>query len=218
MGHIVHLRKQFNQHLIIIMLIERRKKPLFTLLDLNGSAFEQTWIPFTQGYFAPNLVEIGPAVLKMKFLNFRQCIFAFSLLPPPLSVENCGPYLWTNLNLFTQGCIVPSLVEIGPVILEKIFLSPLPKDALDKFGRNWLNGSGEEDENVKSLQQRQQQRRLTTDKFWSEKLTWPFRSGKLKKIQSWYLSHLNRRLLIVFSFDFTKSVTCDKISGRFRVL
>ena len=39
-----------------------------------------------------------------------------------------------------------------------------------KFGWNWPSGSGEEDENVKSL--RQQQRRRRTDKFWSEKLTW----------------------------------------------
>ena len=32
--------------MIIIMLIESRKKPLFTLLELSGSSFEQTWIPF----------------------------------------------------------------------------------------------------------------------------------------------------------------------------
>ena len=43
-----------------------------------------------------------------------------------------------------------------------------------KFGWNWSSGSGEEVENVKSLQQqqqRQQQGRWTMDKFWSEKLT-----------------------------------------------
>ena len=49
-------------------------------------------------------------------------------------------------------------------------------------GGNWSSGSWEEDEHVKSLrqrkrqrwQQRQRQRRpgRTTDKFWSEKLTW----------------------------------------------
>ena len=51
-----------------------------------------------------------------------------------------------------------------------------------KFGGNWPSGSGEEDENVKSLRQRQrrgQRRRRTTDKFWSEKLTWAFGSGEL---------------------------------------
>ena len=54
-----------------------------------------------------------------------------------------------------------------------------------KFGWNWPNGSGE-DENVKILQQqrRNRQRRLrrrTTYKFWSEELTWAFGSDELKK-------------------------------------
>ena len=51
-----------------------------------------------------------------------------------------------------------------------------------KFGWNWLSGSGEEDENVKSLRQQQRGRRqpLTTDKFWSEKFTLVFSSGELK--------------------------------------
>ena len=44
-----------------------------------------------------------------------------------------------------------------------------------KFGWNWPNGSGKEEENVKSLQQR----RRTTEKLWSEKLTWAFGSGEL---------------------------------------
>ena len=41
-----------------------------------------------------------------------------------------------------------------------------------KFGWNWSSGSGEEDENVKSLrrQQQRQQRWWTTDKFWSENI------------------------------------------------
>ena len=56
-----------------------------------------------------------------------------------------------------------------------------------KFGWNWPSGSGEEDENVKSLRQRQrQQRRRTTDKFWSEKLTWAFGSGELKMNLQWF--------------------------------
>ena len=69
---------------------------------------------------------------------------------------------------------MPSLVEIGPVVLEKIFrscqiifiisqLSPLWEGCGPsfektwiplsvKFGCNWPSGSGEEDDNVKSLQ------------------------------------------------------------------
>ena len=32
----------------------------------RGPSTEQTWIPFTQGWFVPSLVEIGPLVLKKK--------------------------------------------------------------------------------------------------------------------------------------------------------
>ena len=75
---------------------------------------------------------------------------------------------------FTQGCFVPSLVEIGRMVLEKkIFyllkyftsprkrawpfiwtnLNPLyPRMLCAVFGWNWPSGSWEEDENVKSLQ------------------------------------------------------------------
>ena len=52
-----------------------------------------------------------------------------------------------------------------------------------KFGWNWPNVSGE-NENVKNLrhrgQQRRRQQRQTTDKFWSENLTWAFGSGEPK--------------------------------------
>ena len=41
-----------------------------------------------------------------------------------------------------------------------------------KFGWNWPSGSGE-DEKVKQ--------RRTTDKIWSEKNTWAFGSGELKR-------------------------------------
>ena len=54
-----------------------------------------------------------------------------------------------------------------------------------KFGWNWPSGSEEEDENVKSLQTDKQTDgrtdRQTTDDRWSEKLTWAFSSGELKK-------------------------------------
>ena len=52
-----------------------------------------------------------------------------------------------------------------------------------RFSWNWPSGS-EEDENVKSLrqsQQRRQQQRLTLGKFGSQKLTWAFESGELKR-------------------------------------
>ena len=50
-----------------------------------------------------------------------------------------------------------------------------------KFGWNWPSDSREEEENEKSLRQRRRQRqRRTTDKLWSEKLTWAFGFGELK--------------------------------------
>ena len=41
------------------------------LKEGGGPSFEQTWIPFTQGWFVPSLVEIGPAVLEKKI--FKSC-------------------------------------------------------------------------------------------------------------------------------------------------
>ena len=79
-----------------------------------------------------------------------------------------------------------------------------------KFGWNWSSGSGEEDENVKSLQtDRQTDRqtdgrtdgqtdRQTPDDSWSEKLTWAFSSGELKSVNL----HLNK-------FYLSKHVLCN---------
>ena len=48
-----------------------------------GPSFEQTWIPFTEGWFVFCLVEIDPVVHEKKnYLLFRQCIFAVWLLSP----------------------------------------------------------------------------------------------------------------------------------------
>ena len=80
---------------------------------------------------------------------------------------------------FTQGCFVPSLVEIGSVVLEKkislistmyfhyfVIISPWkragpfiwtnlyplhPRMLCAKFGWNWLSGSGEEDFWISSM-------------------------------------------------------------------
>ena len=47
---------------------------LFVLSSLekgSGHSFEQTWIPFIQGWFVLSLVEIGPVVLKKKIKNVK---------------------------------------------------------------------------------------------------------------------------------------------------
>ena len=67
--------------MIIIMLIERRENTIFT------SSFEQTYIRFNQGCFAPNLVEIGSVVLEKKIFNF---VNVFLLFGNYLSLEKGG--------------------------------------------------------------------------------------------------------------------------------
>ena len=58
---------------------------------------------------------------------------------------------------FTQECFVPSLVEIGPVVLEKM-----------KMWKVYDNNNDDNDDDEKA------------DKFWSEKLTWSIGSVELK--------------------------------------
>ena len=91
---------------------------------------------------------------------------------------------------FRYFVIISPWKRAGPCIGTN--LNPLhPRMLCAKFGWNWPSGSGEEDENVKSLRQRQrQQRRRTTDKFWSERLTWAFGSGELIK-------RINRRNIAI---------------------
>jgi hypothetical protein len=51
--------------------------PNFTFLWLSplwrgpGPLFEQTWIPFTQGWFVPSLIELCPGVLEKFFLKLQ---------------------------------------------------------------------------------------------------------------------------------------------------
>ena len=102
-----------------------------------------------------------------------------------------GPAFEQNLNPFNQGCFVPCLVQIGRVLLEKIFkiFSILayilaiiftwkrawpyirqnwnqfhPRMLCAKFSWNLPSGSGDDVENVKSLQlDRRTDRRQTKD-------------------------------------------------------
>ena len=62
--------------------------------DLAFSLFEQSWIPFTQGWFVPSLIEFGPVVLKIFFLNFN-VFYSFAIISPWGKVI---PSICTNLN------------------------------------------------------------------------------------------------------------------------
>ena len=83
-------------------------------------------------------------------------------------------------------------------------LNPLHQRMLcAKFGWNWPSGSGEEVEIVKSLRQQWWQRRQTTDKFWSEKLTWVNGSGELKIIVNYW--HIRKWSNIIYWFHSCRS-------------
>ena len=97
-----------------------------------------------------------------------------------------------NLSIYLSNFVIISpWKRTCPFICTN--LNPLhPRMLCVKFGWNWLSASGEEDENVKSLRrgqwqrpQQQKQRQQTTDKIWSEKLTWALGSGELKIILLW---------------------------------
>ena len=77
-----------------------------------------------------SLVEIGPVVLEKKiFFNFVNLFSLFRNLISPW--KRAGPFICTNLNLLH------------------------PRTLCAKLGWNWPSGSGEDDENIKSLQQQQ---------------------------------------------------------------
>ena len=90
--------------------------------------------------------------------------------------SGCGKRIFFKfVNVFSQFHYYLPLEKSEPFIL--INLNPLYTRMLCvKFGWNWPSSSGEGNENVKSLGQQRQ----TTDKFWSEKLSWAFGSGELK--------------------------------------
>ena len=113
--------------------------------NIQCLSFEQIWIPFTQLYFVPNEVEIGPYVLEVEIFKSYVHVLTLLLLSP-LS-KNSNPVIWPKLNpLYTQGWSMPSLVEISAVVLEQRF-SKLVNNCLlccyyfpseKKFEWNWI--------------------------------------------------------------------------------
>ena len=102
----------------------------------RGPSFEQTWIPFTQGCFVPSLVEISLVVLEKKLKMwkvYRRMVKLVQVLQK--KIFNCCQYILLFHSYLPmkghcpsfeqtwipsiQGCFVPSLDEIGLVVLEK---------------------------------------------------------------------------------------------------
>ena len=71
-----------------------------------GPTFEQALILFTDAFCHVQWFWI---ICLMYFCYFRII---------PLWIKGMA-LRWTNLNFFTNGCFVPSLVEIGPMVLKK---------------------------------------------------------------------------------------------------
>ena len=160
--HIAHLRKQFksiNTYDYSLTLIKRKKN---TFMRINWFFIWRNLNPFHPRMFCAKfggnwLCGSGEEDFLISSMYFRY----FVIISP---CKRAGPFIWTNLN-------------------------PLyPRMLCAKFGWNWPSGSGEEDENVKSLPTdgRTDGRtdRQTTDDRWSEKLTWAFSSGGLKKVKN----------------------------------
>ena len=102
------------------MLIKRRKKHIIYFMKIELSSIGQAWIPFTLGCFVPNLVEIGHVVLEKNifiFLYISSMYFCYFVIISSWKMR--GPLFEQTWIPFTQGCIVPRLVEIGQVVLEK---------------------------------------------------------------------------------------------------
>ena len=191
------------------MLIKRRKNPLFTLWDLNGSSFEQTWIPFTQGCFVPNFFNVFLLFCNYRYIPLEKgwALHLNKLKSSSPKRALCQVWLklvqwfWRRrfLNFVSVFSLFRSYLPLGKggaLHLNKLE-SPSPKEALCQV---WLKGEG--DENVKSLRQRQQQRR-TTDKFWSEKVTWAFGWGELKRTENCINTHsaLLQKFCVLFLVD-----------------
>ena len=103
--------------------------------------------------------------LKLAKWFWRRRFFYFvNVFLSPLGKER-GPSFEQTWISFTQGCFVPSLVEIGLVVLEKWTGVVLEKKM--KMWKVYRRTDGRTD-------------RQTTDDRWSEKLTWALSSGELK--------------------------------------
>ena len=87
---------------------------------IKGWALHLNWIPFTHGCFVLSLVEIGPVVLEIRdFFFISSMYFRWFVIIFPWKRARWSPSFEQTWIPFTQGFFVPSLFEIGPVVLEK---------------------------------------------------------------------------------------------------
>ena len=62
---------------------------------MNGSSFEQTWIPIIQGCFVPILLKLAQCFLE-EDVSISSMYFRYFIIISPW--KNLAPFIWTNLN------------------------------------------------------------------------------------------------------------------------
>ena len=129
----------------------------------NTSSTFENWIflhlndleyPSQQAALCQVRLKLAQWFWRRSFSNF---VIVFYLFCYHLPLENGMSFTWTDLNSHHPRMLMSSLVEIAPVVLE------------EKMKIGYL----------RQLQRRQLWQRRTTDKIWSENLTWAFDSGEL---------------------------------------
>ena len=149
-----------------------------------GKGHGPSFVPFTQGYLIPSLVEIGLEFWR-RLLNVVNIFLFFHIyLPLKMLKSWTNPFSqkWLLLNSRGSGGEVFLLSPIGKGYCPSIWtnLNPLhSRKFCAKFDWNWASGSGE---NVKVYKTDD---RCTTDNRRTMKLTWAFSSGMLIKTIRW---------------------------------
>jgi len=90
---------------------------IWKFVPFNGMViYEQTWISLPQGYPMPNINAFRPVVHEKKIF---EDLSKFSIFCPLLGPKRGQPLFEQIWIPIPQGCFLPSLVEIGLVVLEK---------------------------------------------------------------------------------------------------
>ena len=80
MGHIAHLRKQFKWLWLYHYVDQEKKNPLSTVWELNGSSFEQTWIPSSKDALCQVWLKLVQWFWKRRFLNSSVYFHYFAII------------------------------------------------------------------------------------------------------------------------------------------
>ena len=103
----------------------------------RGPWFQETWMYIISESFHVNMTYSGSVVLKKKIFKWPHHIFEFLWLSPLW--RGPGPLFEQFRIPFTQGSFMPSLIEIGLLVLEKKIF----KNFQCIFTLLWLSPLGE---------------------------------------------------------------------------